>query len=224
MKRDGSEKVKHAETVRNAAAGEAYLTMFEHEYRAMRERMESGAPVLPPFEHTWGAAMPPRAETRRVRADEYTGVGTGQMRLQPYQPLLDALAEARRDGVVVALTVHERDGTDRSYEAHPDGTMTGVDDGGFAAAFATLNPRLALLSEGRVDLRELYNTAPRSDRFTLAVTDALRRARVPDAVLDEAVHAVAPQRAVVQAQTGARRTIGGTGAGPAHPGTGIGVT
>ncbi|HEY3002309.1 MAG TPA: hypothetical protein VGJ44_08150, partial [Kribbellaceae bacterium] len=224
VKRDGSEKVKHAETLRNAAAGEAYLTMFEHEYRAMRERMESGAPVLPPFEHTWGAAMPARAGTRRVRADEYSGVGTGQMRFQPYQPLLDALAEARRDGVVVALTVHERDGTDRSYEAHPDGTMTGVDDGGFAAAFATLNPRLALLSEGRVDLRELYNTAPRSDRFTLAVTDALRHARVPDAVLDEAVHAVAPQRAVVQAQTGARRTIGGTGAGPPHPGTGIGVT
>ncbi len=223
VNRHGEEKVRRAETIRNAAAGEAYLTMFEHEYDAMLARMESGAPVLPPWEHTWQAARPAAAEERRVTVDEYTGAGTGEMRHQPYRPLVAALAEARADGVVIALDVRDREGNPRSYKAYPDGTMTGVDDGGFAAAFATLNPRLALLAEGRVDLRELYNTAPRSDRFTPVVTDALRHSGVPDSLIDEAVHAVAPQRAVIRSEAGARRTVGGTTTGPAYPGQGVSV-
>jgi hypothetical protein len=219
--RQGGEKVDRSENVPKAAAGEAYLTMFQHEYLAMCERMESGAALASALDVLDGArdGVPPSRAERGVSAEEYADDGTGTKTFHPYRPLIDALAQARQDGVPVALSVRQRDGESRTYRAFPDGTMTGTDDGGFAAAFATLHPRLALLAEGRVDLRELFNTSPRSARFTGAVTEALRNNGVPASVLTELDHSLASRAAATRKGTdGARRNVGGQTTSPAGPG------
>jgi hypothetical protein len=160
-------KVERSGTVRRAASGEAYLTMYRHEYDAMRARMEAGERA---------GTKPARVRTVQVRVE-----ADGQ---HPYRPLVDALDQARREDVDVRLTVREANGRRTVYIAHPDGTMTGRGDGGFAAAFATLHPRLALLAEGRVDLRALHTPdAPR--RFTTTVVEALHQHGIPAAALAE---------------------------------------
>jgi hypothetical protein len=167
-------KVERADSVHRAASGEAYLTMFRHEYDAMRARMEAGEPALA----GWDPAQqvkPARVRTVSMRVDAD--------RQHPYQPLVDALGRARRDGVNVRLTVREPNGKRQVYVAGPDGTLTSRSDGEFAEAFATLHPRLALLAEGRVDLRKLH--ASTSGRFTGAVVDALQQTGIPASALVE---------------------------------------
>ncbi|MGW5189167.1 hypothetical protein ACWEOO_07935 [Kribbella sp. NPDC004138] len=160
-------KVERADTLRRAASGEAYLTMYRYEYDAMRDRMEAGQRA---------GTKPARVPTVQVTVDADAQ--------HPYQPLVDALDQARRDDVNVRLAVREANGRRTVYVAHPDGTMTGRGDNGFAAAFATLHPRLALLAEGRVDLRALHTPdSPR--RFTSAVVDALQQHGIPAAALAE---------------------------------------
>ena len=56
-------------------------------------------------------------------------------------------------------------------------------DGGFASAFATLRPDLALMAEGRVDLRELYNTSRPGGSFSAKVAAELEKSGVPASVL-----------------------------------------
>jgi hypothetical protein len=63
--------------------------------------------------------------------------------------------------------------------------MSSRRDKEFAAAFATLHPRLALLAEGRVDLRRLHASGDRPERFTGAVVEALQHEGVPAAALAE---------------------------------------
>jgi hypothetical protein len=217
LDRQGDDKkVQRSAELHGVAAGEAYLTMFHHEYLAMRERMESGAPLATALE-----GMSPQIAGRHHHATEFTENSAGQQEYRPYQPLLDALAEARKDQVTVQVTVRERDGQSRSYQARPDGTMRGVNDGGFAAAFATLHPRLAQLSEGRVDLRELFNTSPPSTRFTGAVSEALQQNGVPASVLAELDHSLAARPAAVGASSnGARQTVGAHNI-PATPGLSV---
>ncbi|TCC25496.1 hypothetical protein [Kribbella speibonae] len=161
-------KVERADTLRRAASGEAYLTMYRHEYDAMRARMESG--------QTAGT------ESARVRTVQ---VNVDADEQHPYQPLVDALDQARREDVNVRLAVREANGRPTVYIAHPDGTMTGRGDRGFAAAFATLHPRLALLAEGRVDLRALHTPDAPERRFTSAVVEALQQHGIPAAALAE---------------------------------------
>jgi hypothetical protein len=71
------------------------------------------------------------------------------------------------------------------YVARPNGTMTSRTDSAFAKAFATLHPRLALLAEGRVDLRQLHTPDAPPRQFTSAVVDALQQRGIPAAVLAE---------------------------------------
>ncbi|MDX6291942.1 MAG: hypothetical protein QOH50_1017 [Kribbellaceae bacterium] len=217
LDRQGDDKlVRRSAELHGVAAGEAYLTMFHHEYLAMRERMESGAPLSTALE-----GMSPQIAGRHHHATEFTENPAGQQEYRPYQPLLDALAEARKDQVTVQVTVRERDGQTRSYQARPDGTMRGANDGGYAAAFATLHPRLAQLSEGRVDLRELFNTSPRSTRFTGAVSEALQQNGVPASVLSELDHSLAARPAAVGAgSNGARQTVAAHNI-PAGPGLSV---
>jgi hypothetical protein len=122
------------------------------------------------------------------------------------------------------LTVHSQDGSKQVYLAEPDGKLTGLnrDDDGFAAAFATLHPRLALLAEGQVDLRELYRSSRRNDRFTGAVVQALQNKGIPASALTELDHTVKrPARAQEEAEAGtdgarerkARTAAGKTGSG-----------
>jgi hypothetical protein len=166
-------KVERSATVRRASSGEAYLTMYRHEYDAMRERMESGQTALTGSEK----AKPVRIPTVQVTVDADEQ--------HPYQPLVDALDQARREDVNVRLAVQEANGRRSVYVAHPDGTMTGRGDRGFAAAFATLHPRLALLAEGRVDLKALHTPDGPPRRFTSAVVEALQQHGIPAAALAE---------------------------------------
>ncbi|WP_410792443.1 hypothetical protein [Kribbella sp. C-35] len=163
-------KVERSATLRRAASGEAYLTMYRHEYDEMRARMESGQPARTSFK-------PERVRTVQVTVDADEQ--------HPYRPLVDALDQARREDVNVRLAVREASGRRTVYVAHPDGTMTGRGDRGFAAAFATLHPRLALLAEGLVDLKALHEPDAPPRRFTSAVVEALQQHGIPAAALAE---------------------------------------
>jgi hypothetical protein len=203
--RRGKEKVDRSDTIRNAATGEAYLTMFRHEYDAMRARMEAGAPPL----QNWDPArirQPSRLPERRVDGYEVVVDGNGKAAHHPYQPMVAALAQARKEQVAVVLTMHRQDGGKEVYRAMPDGTMTSKDDG-FAAAFATLHPQLALLAEGQVDLRELYSSAGPNGRFTGAVVAALQREGIPASALTELDHTLSAHHARVS-EDGANQQIG----------------
>jgi hypothetical protein len=174
--RHNNTKADRTDTVHRAASGEAYLTMFRRDYDEMRARMEAGQPPLRDWDPST-APKPVKAATVRAVADEQ----------RPYQSMVDALARARREGVNVQLTLRPPGGPKQVYVAAPDGTMTArKDDDRFAAAFATLHPRLALLAEGRVDLRELYDSGIQDGRFTGAVVEALQRQGIPAAALTEA--------------------------------------
>lgn len=217
---DLTEKVEHRESQPNAARSEAYVTMFVSEYEEMQRKMESGRSSEP----AWNPALQPAAAEKplTVRADEFTAGPDGQPQYRPYQPLLGALARARSEGRVVDLRVTERaaDGTvvgERPYLAHPNGTLRGHQDAGFAAAFATVNPRLVTLAEGRVDLRALHvqqvqqqqvqqqqvqhrqpqRSDPRPD-LTASLCSALQGLGYPPEALIQARQAV-PRRAVGEA-------------------------
>jgi hypothetical protein len=156
--------------------------MAEKDYHAMRAQMEAGTAVAPP-------PTAQRLPVRRVLADEYA-IGRTGPEYHPYLPLVGALQQARHEGTVVALTVRQHDGTTASYQATPDGTLSGENDGGFGAAFGTLHPNLALLAEGRVDLRALYHSPRGDETFTHSVSKALEQAGVPAAIVSEAAHSV----------------------------------
>ncbi|MFF0268431.1 hypothetical protein [Kribbella sp. NPDC004536] len=166
--------VDHTASVRNAATGEAYVTMFRHDFEAMQARMEAGRSALA----GWDPDRQPRpARVRTVRRDVTADAE------HPYQPLVGALEQARRSGTNVRLRIREADGTRRVYVAGPDGTLTCRGDNAFAKAFATLHPRLALLAEGNVDLRELLAAQNGPGRFTATVVDALQQRGIPASAL-----------------------------------------
>jgi hypothetical protein len=169
-------RVERADTIKHAATGEAYLTMFRHEYDAMRERMEAGRPPLEGWDPS-KAPKPERVETVELNISAH----------RPYRQMMDALARARREGVNIQLTLHDQDGPGPVYVAAPDGTMTAKtpQDDGFARAFATLHPRLALLPEGLFDLRDLYDSGVPHERFTRVVVDALETRGIPASAMVE---------------------------------------
>ncbi len=167
---------------RSVAKGEAYVTMSERDYNAMRERMESQA-ALP-------QTPEPGTKTVTMERHDHDYDEQGQWRPQPYKPLVEALAVARSEGVVVALTVHRQNGPAQFYQAYPNGVLT-ANDGGFAEAFSTLHPSLARLAEGKVDLQDLHQRHG-GQRFTHTVAAALRQAKVEPSVIAEAAHSVIP--------------------------------
>jgi hypothetical protein len=200
-------KVERTDTVHRAATGEAYLTMFRHEYDAMRARMEAGEPPLRDWDHT---KAPKPVKVRTIKVD------STQEDQRPYRPLVEALAQARRDGVNVELSLRGKDGSKQVYVATPEGTMTCSANEGFAQAFATLHPQLALLAEGRVDLQQLYDSGVRNGRFTGAVVEALQQQGIPAAVLTQADSTL--KRAAAQPETDGAREQRGAAAGMSSAG------
>jgi hypothetical protein len=210
---DQTEKVEYRETQPNAARGEAYVTMFASEYDEMITKMETGRTGETVWNPTLHPAGPPKKPIL-MRADEAVPGPDGQPQYRPYQPLLSALAQARAKGAVVDLRVTERgpdqrQATERQYLAHPDGTLRGHQDGGFAAAFATVNPRLVAMAEGgRIDLRALHrhqeSGAHSGPDLTTKVCAALAASGFPPEALLQARQAL-PHRAGGEAarQTGA---------------------
>ncbi|TWD84387.1 hypothetical protein FB561_5574 [Kribbella amoyensis] len=168
LDRHNKPKVERSASLHRAAQGETYVTMFRRDYDAMRAQMEAGR------------TRPAKSvRTRTVRVEALADAQ------HPYSPLVDALDQARTHGVRIRLTVRGTDGTRQRYLAKPDGTLSSGRDRKFAAAFATLHPRLPLLAEGRVDLRELFAAGGRPQRFTPVVVDALQQKGVPASVLAE---------------------------------------
>ena len=177
-------KHKIMDKLRGVAKGEAFVTMSERDYNALRARMESQA-TLP---RTPEPGTP--TVTRSAQVHVYD---EGKWSFHPYKPLVDALAEAREKGAVVALTVERPDGA-LFYQAYPNGVLT-ANDGGFAEAFSTLHPSLARLAEGRVDLYDLYYRHRGPGSFTQDVAVALDDAGVEPSIVAEAAHSVVPSQA-----------------------------
>ncbi|TCO50019.1 hypothetical protein EV646_10290 [Kribbella antiqua] len=225
LDRRGRPKADQRDTIRKAATGEAYITMFRHEYDAMRARMEAGVAPMRGWDPSKGP-KPPRLRTVRVAADEVVAGDNGQPEHHPYRPMVEALAQARREGVIVRLTLRAQDGSKQVYDASPDGTMTGRnrDDDGFAAAFATLHPRLSLLAEGRVDLRQLYLSGAHNGRLSGAVVEALQQQGIPAAVLAELDHTVkrkSPEEEEAEVDGAEQRRLARTAAGKSGSGFSI---
>jgi len=131
----------------------------------------------------------------------------------------------------VVLLVQQADGTERKYKATPadperniPARLLGDRDGGFASAFATLHPNLALMAEGRVDLRELYNTSGPDGSFSAKVAGELEAAGVPRDVLKVLDYTTAARSLPPVTGPGARssavsgRTIASPGQGPSMSG------
>jgi hypothetical protein len=100
-----------------------------------------------------------------------------------YQPLLAALELADAEGRDIVLRVEEKDKTERWYHVRPGWQLTGVNDGDFGAAFATVHPTLVRMAEGRFDLRDLYNTSSPEGSFNAKVAAKLEESGVPRDVL-----------------------------------------
>jgi hypothetical protein len=191
------------------ARGEFYVRMLRHRYLAILERMENGATLDAALAEERLQAEPTDFGPPDIVASEVVRTESGEVH-RPYRPLVDALAKAKLEGKSLVVLVRGADGVDRTYEATKEGRLSGSGDGGFGAAFSTLHPTVALMAEGRVDLRELYNTAEPGGSFSAKVADALERAGVPRDMLKGLDYATT-QRAVAPATGQGTRAAGASG-------------
>ncbi|MEV8371241.1 hypothetical protein AB0P21_00790 [Kribbella sp. NPDC056861] len=220
----GTPAAKRPEHLPNVARAEYYVAMLKHEYLDGLRQLESGASVDAVVAGARLQAVPERLGSPDIRATEYGQDKSGQQVHQPYRPLLDALAKAKSSKEPVVLSVREADGHERLYQAFPNGTMAGVNDGGYGSAFATLHPTMALMAEGRVDLRELYNTGAQQGEFSSKVADALVQSGVPASMLKGLDYSTTARQLAPTAGQGGRhvaaaRTITASEHGPSIAGS-----
>ncbi|MDX6241762.1 MAG: hypothetical protein QOG10_6586, partial [Kribbellaceae bacterium] len=218
----GTPATKKSDYLPNLANAQFYVKMLKHEYLDPLRQMESGASVESVLAGAQLQAVPPKLGKPDMRATEYGQDKSGQRVHQPYRPLLDALAKAKAEGTTVVLSVQEADGHDRLYQAFGDGTMAGVNDGGYAAAFATLHPRMALMAEGRVDLRQLFNSTQQQGSFSSKVADALEQSGVPASILKGLDYSTTARQLPPAASKGAKHSASGAAAGRTITSTGQG--
>ncbi|GAA0945989.1 hypothetical protein GCM10009554_41350 [Kribbella koreensis] len=197
-------KVKHSKHLPETSKAVYYLKMLQHEYLDGLRQLESGRQAAPPLE-----AASPRLGKPELRASEYRVDAAGNRVHQPYQPMVAALSKAVNEKRTVNLTIEEAGG-ERNYQAFADGTMTEIgDNSGYAEAFAQLHPRVALMCEGRVPLRELYNATPRSESFNAKVASELVDKGVPLAMLKGLDHSATVRQLPAASGQGERQQIGG---------------
>ncbi|TCC37617.1 hypothetical protein [Kribbella speibonae] len=221
----GEPVVKKSVNLPDLARGEMFVRMLRHQYLDGLRQMETGASLDAVLANARLQAVPEELGTPDITATEY-GQGESGAAFQPYRPLLNALERAKAERKPIVLLVQQGDGTERKYQALPNGTMLGDRDGGFASAFATLHPNLALMAEGRVDLRELYNTSSPDGSFSAKVAAALEKTDVPRDVLKALDYTTAARTLPEASNQGARtsqggaagRTIAQTGHGPSLSG------
>ncbi|WP_460662088.1 hypothetical protein [Kribbella swartbergensis] len=203
----GTPETKRTTHLKDAARAEFYVKMLYHEYLEGLAQMESGGDVS--LQSTRLQAVPEKLGKPDLRATEYGQDGS----YQPYRPLLAAIDKAKADGKPVVLAVEDANGNEQLYQAFEDGRMRGVHDGGFATAFATLDRNLVLMAEGRLDLRELYNTSEPGGDFSTKVAAALEQSGVPTAMLKGLTHSTAVRTPAEAPSQGAKPTVGGAAAG-----------
>ncbi|WP_134116905.1 hypothetical protein [Kribbella kalugense] len=213
------------------AHGEMFVRMLGHRYLEGLRQMEQGATMDAVLANSRLQAVPEKLGRPDVVATEYGRDESGAAVYQPYRPLLDAINRAKAERKPIVLLVREADGTERKYQALPPqkdrpATLLGVADGGFASEFATLHPNLVMMAEGRVNLRELYNTSSPEGPFSAKVAAELEKSGVPRDVLKafdyttaKATMAPAPSQGARTSNGGAAgRTIAPTGHGPSLTG------
>lgn len=226
----GEPVTKKTTRVPDLANGEMFVRMLGHRYLEGLRQMEQGTSMDAVLANSRLQAVPEKLGPPDVVATEY-GRGESGAVYQPYRPLLDAIGRAKAERKPIVLLVREADGTERKYQALPpqpgrSATLLGVADGGFASAFATLHPNLALMAEGRVDLRELYNTSSPEGPFSAKVATELEKSGVPRDVLKAFDYTTATRTMAPAPSQGARtsnggaagRTIAPTGHGPSLTG------
>ncbi|MGW5189164.1 hypothetical protein ACWEOO_07920 [Kribbella sp. NPDC004138] len=218
----GEPVVRDSTHLPDLARGEMFVEMRWHQYLEGLRQMEAGASLDSVLANARLEARPADLGRPDITATEY-GQGKDGAVFQPYRPLLNALDRARSERKPVVLLVQQADGSERKYQALPNGTMVGDRDGGFASAFATLNPKLALMAEGRVDLRELYNTSGPDGSFSAKVSGELEKAGVPRDVLKALDYTTAARALPPGTGQGARTTVG-SGWTIATPGPVQGIT
>ncbi|ONI73643.1 hypothetical protein BWI15_09400 [Kribbella sp. ALI-6-A] len=202
--RDHRAKTVREATFENAATGVVTLSMFRHEFEAMQARVEAGQAPLQNWNPDELAKLAKRVPVRRVTASEVVTRPDGSRSVEPYRPLVEALARARSERVEVVVTMKQQDGKRQVYRALPNGTMIGKDDNGYGAAFATLHPSLAMLAQGKVDLRRLYDAKGIGERFSGAVVQALEEHGVPASALTGLEHSRSGPRSEPERAQGAK--------------------
>ena len=220
----GEQVTKKTTHVPNLANGQMFVRMLAHRYLEGLRQLEQGAELDSVLANSRLQAVPEKLGRPDLVATEYADGKTEGVH-QPYRPLLAAIDRAQATQKPVVLLVKESDGTERKYQALPGDparnrppTLLGVNDGGFASAFATLNPQLARMAEGRVDLRELYNTSSPDGSFSGKVAAELEKSGVPRDVLKAldyttAARTMTPTAAPTAHHPPGGRTIAPTGHG-----------
>jgi hypothetical protein len=220
----GEQVTKKTAHVPNLANGQMFVRMLAHRYLEGLRQLEQGAALDSVLANSRLQAVPEKLGRPDIVATEYGEGKTGPV-YQPYRPLLAAIDRAQATKKPVVLLVREDDGTERKYQALPGdptrnrpATLLGVNDGGFASAFAALNPQLVRMAEGRVDLRELYNTSSPDGSFSGKVAAELEKAGVPRDVLKAldyttAARTMTPAAAPTARHPSTGRTIAPTGHG-----------
>ncbi|MGW7685965.1 hypothetical protein ACWGID_34790 [Kribbella sp. NPDC054772] len=211
----GEPATKKTDYVPNIANGQLYVRMLRHQFLDSLRQMERGASLDSVLANARLQAVPEKLGRPDITTTEYGQGKSGQV-YQPYRPLLDALDRARSTGKPVVLKVREDDGTERLYQAIPGDpskgtppTLLGVNDGGFASAFASLHPTVVQMAEGRVDLRRLYNTSSTEGSFNAKVAAELERAGVPRDVLKAVDYTTAAWTLAPPSEHPARPSVGG---------------
>ncbi|TDD26118.1 hypothetical protein E1218_13635 [Kribbella turkmenica] len=218
----GTPGTKDTTVLKDAATAEFYVKMQYHEYLERLRQLEAAGDVS--LESGRLRAVPDKLGRPNLRMSEAGPDGSHQ----PYRPLLVAIDKAKAEEKPVVLSVKDKDGgNERLYTAFPNGTLRGENDGGFATAFATLDRNLVLMAEGRVDLRELYNTSEPGTDFSTNVAAALERGGVPTAMLKGLTHSTTQRQTTPppthaakppRGAAAASRTITPTAGGPSLTG------
>ncbi|MEV0285161.1 hypothetical protein AB0H36_13715 [Kribbella sp. NPDC050820] len=222
----GTPTTKNTTHLRDAARGEFYVRMLYHEYLDILQQMESGGDVS--LDGLQLQAMPEKLGKPDMRATEYGEDASGQRTYQPYQPMLAAIDKAMAERTTVVLAVQEDGGQERLYQAVPvqdergvHVVLSGVSDGGFAAALGSLDRRLVQMAQSahpsgdgrlRVDLRELFNTTERGGNFSTKVAAALEQNGVPTAMLKGLDYSRTVRPAAPVTNQGKKPTVGGAAA------------
>ncbi|MFB6722269.1 hypothetical protein ACFCV3_18985 [Kribbella sp. NPDC056345] len=184
----GTPETKRTKAIPDAARGQFYVKMLKHEYLAALQAMETGVTVDAALADTRLTVTPDGVGRPDIEASETVIDAAGNEVHEPYRPLVAALAQAQQERQTLVVSLRDRDDHEQLYLAvyNPgDGTarLEGVADGGFGAALGSLDGRIALMAQGRVDLRELYNTMGPNDDFATKAADALVQNGVPASML-----------------------------------------
>jgi hypothetical protein len=168
---------KDGHQVRATSHDNAYITMFRHDYDAVRARQEAGAESAQP----WRLDPPVRPGRWAPSEPDWKQKNADPGKLMA--PLRTARMEAMLSGKDVYIEVHQQDGESHRYVAGADGSVRSGDagtDGGFVVAYGTLPPSILELAESEhLDLRQLFNsTQGQPGTFTEKVGTALKSMNV----------------------------------------------